>query len=179
MLTALVLWFMLVAAAATLGQHHQSVVSAQDAARALRPLAGPLAADLFAIGLVASAVVALPVLIATMAYVVGAQFDWRRGLSEGIGRAPAFYGVLAASVGLAPAVSLAGISVIDMLVVASVIGGLASPIGLVLLILLARDPKVMGSRPISGRLAVAGWLVVVVVSGFGLLLVLMAALGRL
>ena len=107
-LTALILWFMLVASAATLGQHHQTVSSAQDAARALRPLAGPLAADLFAIGLLTSAVVALPVLIATTAYVVGAQLDWRRGLSEGIGRARAFYGMLAASVGLALAASLAG-----------------------------------------------------------------------
>ena len=66
-----------------------------------------------------------------------------------------------------------------MLVAASVIGGLASPIGLVLLVLLARDPEVMGSRPISGRLAAAGWGVVVVVGGFGLLLLVAAALGRL
>ena len=73
-LTAVVLWFMLIASAATLGQHHRSVTSAQEAARALRPLAGSLASDVFALGLVISAVVALPVLMATTAYVVGAQF---------------------------------------------------------------------------------------------------------
>jgi Mn2+/Fe2+ NRAMP family transporter len=85
--TALILWFMLVSSAATLGQHHETVGSAQEAARALGPLAGSRAADLFAIGLITSAVVALPVLMATTAYVVGAQFDWRRGLSEPVGRA--------------------------------------------------------------------------------------------
>jgi Mn2+/Fe2+ NRAMP family transporter len=175
--TAVILWFMLVASAATLGRHHQPVTSAQDAAGALRPLAGSAAADLFAAGLVTSAVVALPVLMATTAYVVGAQFGWRRGLSEGIGRARAFYAVLVASVALALAVSLAGISVIGMLVAASVIGGFGTPVGLVILVRLARDPRVMGPRPISRRLAIAGWAVAVIVGGFGLLAIVGAALG--
>ncbi|MGO9504971.1 MAG: NRAMP family divalent metal transporter [Streptosporangiaceae bacterium] len=175
--TAVILWCMLVASAATLGKHHQAAASAQDAAGALRPLAGPLAADLFAAGLVASAVVALPVLLATTAYVVGAHFNWRRGLSERISHARGFYAVLVASIGLALAVSLAGIPVIGMRVAASVIGGLGTPIGLVLLVRLARDPRVMGAQPISRRLAAAGWAVVVIVGGFGLLFVIGAVLG--
>ena len=175
--TAVILWCMLVASAATLGRHHQAVTSAQDAAPALRPLAGSAAADLFAAGLITSAVVALPVLMATTAYVVGAQFNWRRGLSEGMGRARGFYAILVASIGLALAVSLAGIPVIGMLVAASVIGGLGTPIGLVILVRLARDPQVMGPRPISRRLAIAGWAVAVIVGGFGLLAVLGAAVG--
>ena len=175
--TAVILWCMLVASAATLGRHHQEVTSAQDAAGALRPLAGSMAADLFAAGLVTSALVALPVLMATTAYVVGAQFGWRRGLSQGIGRARRFYAILVASIGLALAVSLAGIPVIGMLVAASVIGGFGAPIGLVLLVRLARDPRVMGPRPISRRLAIAGWIVAVIVGGFGLLAILGAALG--
>ena len=177
--TAVILWFMLVASAATLGQHHQTVTSAQDAAQALRPLASSLAADLFAIALVISAVVALPVLMATTAYVVGAQFDWCRGLSEPVHHAQGFYGVVTASIGLAFAVTLAKISVISMLVAASVVGGFGTPIGLVILVLLARDPMVMGARLISRRLAIAGWMVAIVVGGFGLLFVIGAALGRL
>jgi Mn2+/Fe2+ NRAMP family transporter len=170
--TAVVLWFMLIASAATLGQHHRTISSLQDAAQPLKPLAGSLATDMFALGLVFSAVVALPVLMSTTAYVVGAQFDWRRGLSEPIRNARGFYGILAASIGLAFAVTLANISVVGMLVVASVIGGFATPIGLVILVLLARDPAVMGARPISGRLAAAGWTVAAVVGVFGLLVVI-------
>ena len=173
--TAVILWFMLVAAAATLGRHHQAVVSAQDAARALRPVAGPAAANLFAAGLVTSAVVALPVLMASTGYVVGAHFGWRRGLSEQVGRARGFYATLVASIGLALAVSLAQVPVIGMLVAASVIGGFGTPIGLVLLVRLARDAQVMGPRCISRRLAVAGWAVTVIVGCFGLLAVLAAA----
>jgi Mn2+/Fe2+ NRAMP family transporter len=176
--TAAVLWFMLVASAATLGQRHETVSSATDAAQALGPLAGSLASGLFAFGLLTSAVVALPVLMATTAYVVGAQFDWRRGLSEQVGHARAFYLALAASIGLGLATSLANISVISMLVAASVIGGLGTPFGLVLLVLLARDPAVMGAQPISRRLAIAGWTVAVGVGGFGLLFALGAAVGK-
>jgi len=176
--TAVILWFMLVASAATLGQHHKTVTSVQDAAEALRPLAGSLASDLFAFGLLVSAVVALPVLMATTAYVVGAQFDWRRGLSERVGGARRFYIALAASIALGLATSLAGISVIDMLVAASVIGGLGTPFGLVLLVRLARDPAVMGAQPISRRLAIAGWTVATGVGCFGLLFIAGAALGR-
>jgi Mn2+/Fe2+ NRAMP family transporter len=175
--TAVILWCMLVASAATLGRHHQALTSAQDAAGALRPLADSAAADLFAAGLTTSAVVALPVLMATTAYMVGAHVNWRRGLSEGIGRAPGFYAILAASTGPALAVSLAGIPVIGMLVAASVIGGFGTPIGLVILVGPARDTRVMGPWSISRRLAIAGWAVAVIVGGFGLLAILGAAVG--
>jgi len=177
-LTAAIFWFMLVASAATLGQTHQSVSSAQEAAQALRPLAGSRAADVFAAGLVVSAVVALPVLMATTAYVVGAHFDWRRGLSQPVSHARGFYGVLVASLGLAFVTTLAKISVIGMLVAASVIGGLGTPVGLVILVLLARDHRVMRAEPISARLAIAGWMVAIVVGSFGLLLLIGAALDR-
>jgi Mn2+/Fe2+ NRAMP family transporter len=104
---------------------------------------------------------------------------WRCGLSERVGRARGFYAVLVASIGLALAlaVSLAGISVIGMLVAASVIGGLGTPIGLVLLVRLARDSQVMGPQTISRKLAIAGWAVAVIVGGFGLLAVIGAAAG--
>jgi Mn2+/Fe2+ NRAMP family transporter len=177
--TAVILWSMLVASAATLGRRHQVVASPQDAARALRPLAGPLAGNLFAAGLVVSAVVALPVLLASTAHVVGAHFDWRRGLSQRVSQARRFYAVLAVSAGLAVAVTLAGVPVFGMLVAASVIGGLGTPIGLVLLVRLARDPLIMGDQAVSPFLALAGWMIAVVVGGLGVLFVIGAAVGIL
>jgi Mn2+/Fe2+ NRAMP family transporter len=173
--TAVILWFMVVAAAATLGRHHQAAASAQDAARMLRPLAGPGAADLFAAGLVTSAVVALPVLLATTAHVVGAHFNWRRGLSERIRHARGFYAILIASIGLAVAATLSGIPVVGMLVAASVMGGFAAPVAVVVLVRLARDREVMGFAPISRRLAAAGWAVAVITGCFGVLAILGAA----
>jgi len=114
--TALVLWFMIVASAATLGRGHQRVTSAQGAAQSLRTLAGSRGSAVFALGLVVSAVVALPVLMATTGHVVGAHLDWRRGLSERVTDARAFYGVMAGSLSLAVIVTLAKISVVGILV---------------------------------------------------------------
>lgn len=167
--TAAILWSMLVASAATLGRHHLPASSAQDAARAVRPLAGPLASDLFAVGLIVSAVVALPVLIASAAYLVGAHFDWRRGLSQPVSRAGRFYAVLAAPIGLAAAAALAGLPVLGTLVAASVIGGIATPVGLVILLRLARDSEVMHGRPISAPLAMAGWTVTLLIGSLAML----------
>ena len=176
--TAVILWSMLVTSAATLGRYHQTAATAQQAARELGPLAGSLATDLFAIGLITSAVVALPVLMATTAYVVGAQFNWRRGLSEGIGRARRFYAVLGASIALAVAVAMAGIPVLAMLVAASLIAGFATPVGLTVLVRLARDPEVMGDHLITALLAAAGWAVTVLVGGLGVLYAVGAAAGK-
>jgi Mn2+/Fe2+ NRAMP family transporter len=74
-------------------------------------------------------------------------------------------------------VTLTNISVITMLVAASVISGFGTPIGLVILVLLGRDPTIMGTQPISSRLAVAGWAVAALVGGFGLAYAIAAALG--
>ncbi len=175
--TAVILWSMLVTSAATFGQHHESVNSAQAAARALGPLAGSAAADIYASGLLVSAVVALPVLMASTAYVVGAQFDWRRGLSEKVEQARGFYAVLGASVALAVGVAMSNVSVFDMLLAASVIGGLATPIGLVVLVRLARDRQVMGEQPITRRLAAAGWAVALLTGALGLLYIFGSLLG--
>jgi NRAMP (natural resistance-associated macrophage protein)-like metal ion transporter len=176
--TAVILWFMLVAFAATLGQQHRPVATAQDAASALRPLAGSLASGFFAAGLAVSAVVALPVLMATTAHVIGAEFDWRRGLSQEVRHAWRFYAILAVSIALGVAVDVAGVPLIDMLVAASVIGGLGTPVGVFLLVCLGRDTRVMGDQRISSGLAIAGRTVAAVVGGLGLLYVIWAARGQ-
>ncbi len=116
-----------------------------------------------------------PMTMGSSVAAAAAHFDWRRGLSEGIGRARGFYAVLVAPVGLALAVSLAGIPVIGMLVAASVIGGLGTPIGLVILVRLARDPQVMGGQTISRPLAAAGWAVAAAVTALGVLFLAVAA----
>ncbi len=94
-----------------------------------------------------------------------------------VGWAPRFYAALIVPVALAVAVTLAGVPVLGMLVGASLIGGLATPIGLVILLRLARDHEVMRGRPISARLAAAGWAVCLIVTGLGVLLILSTALG--
>lgn len=152
-------WFILVATGATLGRHHTQVQTAQDAAKALTPVAGRFAGDLFGIGLLSSALIALPVLLGTISYVLGAEFGWQSGLSERVRDAPGFYSVLLVSLAAAAGVALLGVSPIRLLVIASVAGGLGTPVGLVFLMLVASDGDVMGRHTITGRLKAAGWAV--------------------
>jgi Mn2+/Fe2+ NRAMP family transporter len=159
-----IFWFILLTNAATLGTHHSHVETAQQAAAALQPLGAGLARPIFAIGLLASAVVALPVILATCAYVVAEEFDWERGLKRRPPRAPRFYTVVAVTAGIAVAVSFAGVSPIRLLFLVSIIGGIATPIALFFLLRIAGDHSAMHGHPVSRALLVPGWIVAGIVS---------------
>ena len=109
-------WFILIASGATLGVHHLAAGTAQGAAQALRPVAG----DLFAFGLLASALIALPVIMATSAYATGARLDWRRGLS--LKCAPGGAVLL-----LGAAAAYSGVSPIRLLFTAGIVSAAGTP----------------------------------------------------
>jgi Mn2+/Fe2+ NRAMP family transporter len=164
-----IIWFILVATGATLGIHHRQVQTAQDAARALAPLAGRDASTLFGLGLLASALVAVPVLMSTAAYVVGAEYGWRRGLSEPVRRAPRFYASLVVATAAALLVTVSSVSAIRLLFYASLAGGLGAPFALAGLVILAGDRQAMHGRPVGTPLRVAGWVVATAISVLGVL----------
>ena len=152
------------ATAATLGATHARVDTATDAAAALKPLAGEWATALFAVGLLASAAIAVPVLAGTSAYVVTQTFGWRGSLDAPFGHAPRFYAILLASLAISAAFAFVGFSPIALLYWASVAGGLATPLTLWFLIAIAQNRAIMGENHIRGRLAVAGWTVTAIVT---------------
>jgi Mn2+/Fe2+ NRAMP family transporter len=163
-LAVAVFWFILVASAATLGVHHQHADTAVQAAQALRPVAGPFASALFAVGLLASAVVALPVIMSATAYATGSAFDWRCGLSLPVRKAPAFYAVLATGAVLGSVLALTGISPIRLLFIASIVAGIATPVGLVLLVLVAGNTRLMNQQAAGRPLLTAGWTITALVT---------------
>lgn len=164
-----IFWCILVATGATLGVHHIHINTAQDAARALRPVAGRWANDIFAFALLASAIVALPVLVATCAYVTGAEFHWHTGLSTPIRSAPRFYATIVAAVALGAVIALSDLNPIHVLFAASVIGGLATPIGLIFLLLIGNNSEAMHDHPLPGLLSLAGWAVVCTIAAAGIM----------
>ena len=84
-------WFIVIATGATLGVHHKTVQTAQDAADALTPFAGHWAKLLFGIGVLASALIAIPVIGATSAYVASEMFGWGGGIDKKFWHAKASY----------------------------------------------------------------------------------------
>jgi Mn2+/Fe2+ NRAMP family transporter len=160
----LTFWFILVATGATLGVHHHTVQTAQDAAQALAPIAGKYAAIIFALGLLGSALVAIPVIAGTSAYVAAEMFGWRRSLDAKFSRARAFYLALSGCVVIAVLIGMAGVPPIKLLFISGLAGGIATPLTLALMLLAGRNRKVMGNKPISGWLAAGGWSVTAVVT---------------
>jgi Mn2+/Fe2+ NRAMP family transporter len=157
-------WSILIATGATLGVHHRPVQTAQDAAQALAPFAGRYAALVFGVGLLASAVLAVPVLAGTSAYVMAEAFGWRRSLDTTFHRAPRFYLTLLLGLAVAAGITYVGVGPIQLLFASSIAGGLATPVTLTLMMLLARDRRVMGEHRIGPRLAIAGFGVTAVVA---------------
>jgi Mn2+/Fe2+ NRAMP family transporter len=169
MLAAVVVfWFILIGTGATLGARHQQIQTAQEAAGALRPLAGPYASYLFSVGLLGSSFIAVPVLALTTAYVICQQLGYRQGLSRAPREAKAFYLFVALSLLLGAAVSFAGIPSISLLFLASIVGGIATPVGLVFLMLVAHHVRPMDGRRTKPVVMALGWATTVAVTAVDL-----------
>jgi Mn2+/Fe2+ NRAMP family transporter len=122
------------------------VDTAQQAAQALRPLAGDLAGLLFAAGIVGTGLLAVPVLAGSTAYAIAESVGWREGLGRRVLQARAFYAVIAVSILLGVAMDFIGISPIRALFLAAILNGVAAPPLLVLIALLARSKDVLGQH---------------------------------
>jgi len=150
-----VMFAIMTTAAVTLGAHGAvQVDTAEQAAQALRPLAGNLAGLLFAAGIVGTGLLAVPVLAGSTAYAVAEMLGWREGLGRRVSQARAFYAVIAVSILVGVAMGFVGVSPIRALYLAAILNGVAAPplLLLLLIVLLARSKAVLG-RHRSGLLS--------------------------
>lgn len=161
-------WFIAVATGATLGVAHHPVETVQDAAQALTPLAGRWSSLLFGIGLFGSALVALPVLAGTSAYVVAEMFGWRKGIDARFQQAPFFYTVVVVTLAIGAGIAFLGIPPVQLLFTGSIAGGLATPITLFFVLIAARNRDLMGSFRMPAWLMAAGWCVFAIVTAAAL-----------
>jgi Mn2+/Fe2+ NRAMP family transporter len=146
-------------AAATLHAHGiTDIDTSADAAEALRPIAGDYAATVFAVGIVGTGLLAVPVLAGSAAYAIGEAFRWPVGLDRKPLRAKAFYGTIVAATGLGAVMNFTSINPIDALYMAAVINGAVAVPVLAIMMLIAQRRTVMGRFAVSGRLRWMGWL---------------------
>jgi Mn2+/Fe2+ NRAMP family transporter len=158
--------------AATLAVHHITHIdTSAQAAEALRPIAGPYAATIFALGVVGTGILAIPVLAGSAAYAVGEALGWRIGLGRQPLKARAFYGAIALATLLGVAMNFAPINPIRALYWSAVINGVtAAPIMIVMMLLVTRH-EVMGEFPARGWLVWLGWAGAAVMGGTALVMV--------
>lgn len=148
----------LTSAAALHASGRDDVSTAAEAAEALRPLAGNAASLLFALGIIGTGLLAVPVLSGSVAYASAELFDWPEGLSQTFRRAPQFYGVIILATLGGVGIVLSPVSEIQALFVAAVLNGLVSPFLLAFLMVVAFDRRVLREfRPHPAILA-TGWI---------------------
>src|SRR5205814_1901285 len=172
-LAILVVFFIVVSTAATLNAHGEHIETADQAARALRPLAGAYAEILFAVGLFGASMLAAGVLPLATAYSISEALGFEKGVSSSFREAPIFLGVFTFLVVLGAVIAMTpGLSLINILLVTQVVNGVLLPVILIAILKLINDRELMG-RQVNGPIynAAAG-LTTVVVSALSILVVL-------
>jgi len=167
-----IMFFIIITTAATL--HANGIIkieTASQAAGALRPVAGNLAYLLFAVGIIGTGLLAIPILTGSSASAVAETIGLKEGLSKKFRLAPGFYGVIAASTLVGMLISWLGINPIKALYYAAALNGLSAPPLMIFVILTANNKKIMG-RFVNKRIAnVVGWIIVLVMTITGILLI--------
>ena len=149
----------IVTTAATLNAHGlTNVQTSAQAAEALRPIAGQFAFTVFALGIIGTGLLAVPVLAGSAAYAVGEAFHWHTGLSRQPSKARAFYATIAIATGLGMALSFAPIDPMSALFWAAVVNGVIAVPIMIVMMMAASNSSIMGDYAIKGRLRIAGWL---------------------
>ena len=151
--------FIMLTTAATLNAHGiTDIQTSSQAAEALRPIAGRFAFTIFALGIIGTGLLALPVLAGSAAYAVGEALHWRVGLAQRPGRARAFYGTIAAATFVGAALNFTPLDPIKALFWSAVINGVAAVPIMVMIMLMASRRQVMGQFTLTPWLMSLGWL---------------------
>jgi len=123
---------------------HQ-IDTVEEAAQALKPLAGEAAYILFAIGIIGTGFLAIPVLSGALSYMITEIFDWENGLDKKFHEAKAFYSIIIISLLLGLTINYIGITPINALIYAAILYGLTAPILIAIILHIANNKKVMGA----------------------------------
>jgi Mn2+/Fe2+ NRAMP family transporter len=166
-----IMYFIILTTAATLHAHGQTnIVTARQAADALRPIAGNGAYLLFTLGLIGTGMLGVPVLVGSCAYAIAEGAAWRGSIADRPRGARKFYAVMAAAMTLGLALDYASFKAVKMLFWSAVINGLLAPPLILLVILITSDIKVVGKHVNPPLLKYLGWatFVVMVAAAIGM-----------
>jgi NRAMP (natural resistance-associated macrophage protein)-like metal ion transporter len=138
------------------------IQTSSQAAEALRPIAGPFAFTVFALGIVGTGLLAVPVLAGSAAYGIGEAFKWPIGLDRKPNRAPAFYTTIVVATLSGMAIQFSPLDPIKALFWSAVINGVVAVPVMAMMMLISVNKKIMGAFAIGGTMKVVGWVATVV-----------------
>ncbi|MFA5792080.1 MAG: divalent metal cation transporter [Candidatus Paceibacterota bacterium] len=165
----LIMFFIIAACAATLFANGiTNIATASDAAIALRPFAGDFAFMLFALGILGTGLLAIPVLAGSASYAISESFGWKTGLYRKLKQATSFYGVIIVAMFLGIILNFVGLDPIKMLIYSAVLNGIISPFMIFFIIHLSGDESIMGSFKNKKMSNILGWGTFVLISLVGI-----------
>lgn len=137
---------MIISGAVVLYGHGGNLQTMEDVAQALRPVSSDYAFALFSIGVVVSGLLAIPVLSGSTAYAVADAFGWRAGMDNKVSDAKGFYLVFIGAMLIGDLIDLSAISAVDALYYSQVLDGVLLPVLIVIVLMLANNPHIMGAH---------------------------------
>jgi NRAMP (natural resistance-associated macrophage protein)-like metal ion transporter len=160
-----IMYFVILTTGATLHLHGQThITTTEQAAAALRPLAGKATYLLFTLGIIGTGMLSVPVLAGSTAFAIAEGARWRNSLACPPRAAPQFYGVLTASLFAGLALNYLGFGVVAMLFGSAVINGVLAPPLIVVVVLLSTNRNAMGPHTSGPVLRLLGWLTAAVMT---------------
>lgn len=161
----LIMFFIIATCAATLFTNGiTNIATASDAALALRPFAGNFAFTLFALGILGTGLLAIPVLAGSASYAISESFGWKTGLFKKFKQATAFYGVIIVAMVLGIVLNFIGLDPIKALIYSAVLNGIISPFMIFFIVRLSSDSSIMGDFKNKKISNIFGWLTFVLIS---------------
>ena len=158
-----VAYFIIVCTAATIFARHGQITTASDAAKALQPLLGPFAEYLFALGLIGSGLIAIPVLLASTSYAVAGTFGWPAGLSKKPWQNEGFYLILTLALVLSLVLALLHFDPVQLIFWANVLAGILAPVLMISILLVGNNRSIMQNETL-GKLTNIGLALATLVS---------------
>lgn len=169
LLSNLVMFFIIAACGAILFPHGiTNITSAAQAAEALRPFAGNATYALFAVGIIGTGLLAIPVLAGSSSYAMSEAFRWKEGLYRPLRQAHAFYGVIIISMLVGLGMNFIGLDPIKALIYSAVANGIVAPVVLCFVVLMSSNKKIMGRWVNKRYVTWVGWSVVAIMGVAGL-----------
>ena len=153
MFSNIIMFFIILSAGTILfkGGIHQ-IDTVEQAALALKPLAGNSAYLLFAVGVIGTGLLAIPVLSGSISYIITETFGWEQGLDKKFNEARAFYIIIAISLVLGLLLNYIGISPIKALLYSAILYGLTAPVLIAIILHISNNKKIMGEYT-NGRMS--------------------------
>jgi NRAMP (natural resistance-associated macrophage protein)-like metal ion transporter len=163
-LSNLIALFIILTTAATIhaAGHTGTIGSAAEAARALQPLAGRFAFSLFALGIIGTGLLAVPVLAGSSGYAVAETFRWQASLERKPREAPKFYFVIAAATVIGLSLNLIGMNPIRALFWSAVVNGVVAAPLMTMLMLMSANRRIVRQFVLPVHLRVLGWTATVI-----------------